>query len=311
MKRKLRVISLFSGAGGMDYGLLEAGLNIAWANDNDTDCVDTYKDNVDKRIVHGDIKDISSSKIPNGDIVVGGFPCQGFSVANKFRSSLDKRNELYLEMLRVIRDKKPRWFVVENVRGILSIGDGVIFQEILQDFRDVGYRVNYKVVNMADHGVPQTRQRVIILGTRSDLPKRMTAYHPEQTHSKEGDVGKNWVTVGEAIRKFSKQGISDDLRSKYKIVNRNFTGHRKTDPNKPSPTILARGDGKGGVNATPHPYDNRRLSVMESACIQTFPIDFVFRGSMTSQYRQIGNAVPVEYGYELGIMFNKLPTLTQ
>lgn len=307
MSERKTVVSLFSGAGGMDLGLVQAGLRIIWANDNDPDSVETYKANVDENIIFADIKDVKHENIPEADIIVGGFPCQGFSVANKFRSSKDERNTLYLEMLRIIKEKQPKWFVAENVKGILSLDKGEVFKMILNDFAKVGYYVEYKLVNMADHGVPQTRKRVIILGTRKNLPKKMRLHHPIPTHSQKGEDGKKpWVTVGKAIKEFNKYVVSHDSRSTYKFVNRNFTGHRATDPDKPSPTILARGNGKGGVNATPHPFDNRRMSVMESAYIQTFQPTFKFKGSMTSQYRQIGNAVPVVYGKKLGIMFNSI-----
>ena len=304
MKQDLTVISLFCGAGGMDLGLKNAGLSIAWANDNDKDSVDSYKSNVDENVILDDIKNIKNSDIPHGDIIVGGFPCQGFSVANKFRSSGDKRNKLHTEMLRLVHAKQPKWFVAENVKGILSLDQGGVFKRIFDDFANSGYRVCYEVVNMADHGVPQARQRVIILGTRKDLPEDLNAYHPTKSHSKNPTSGlKRWVSISNALEQLDKYTIDYDLYSSYKIVNRNFTGHRKTDPSKPSPTILARGDGGGGVNATPHPYEPRRLSVMESAIIQTFPATFKFKGSMTSQYRQIGNAVPVLYGEKLGKMF--------
>jgi DNA (cytosine-5)-methyltransferase 1 len=102
------------------------------------------------------------------------------------------------------------------------------------------------------------------------------------------------------MNEFSDQVVVNDIQSKYKMVERDFTGHRKADPSKPAPTILARGNGKGGVNATPHPLEPRRMSVMESAYIQSFPTTYVFCGSMTSQYRQIGNAIPPLYGAALG-----------
>jgi len=135
----------------------------------------------------------------------------------------------------------------------------------------------------------------------------MDLSHPTQTHSKiSKDSLMPWVTMGNALYEFAKYDVPQDVGSKYKFVERNFTGHRRTDPDQPSPTILARGNGKGGVNATPHPYEDRRLSVMESAFIQSFPPTYVFKGSMTSQYRQIGNAIPPIYGELIGIQLAKL-----
>lgn len=238
---------------------------------------------------------------------MGGFPCQGFSVANKFRSEDDTRNELYLEFLRILKEKKPKWFIAENVSGIMSLGGGEVFKMIISDFESSGYRVKHRLENMADFGVPQTRKRVIVLGTREDLSEEKTLSHPDQTHSRYGDcLLPTWRTMGEALEELTKQEITGDLQSNYARVLRDFVGHRPTSVDKPSPTILARGNGKGGVNATPHPTENRRLSVLESAAMQSFPPNFTFEGSMTSRYRQIGNAVPPRYGFLIGQMLAEL-----
>src|SRR5690554_4706524 len=118
---KYRVVSLFSGAGGMDLGFINKGFEMVWANDFLKEAVETYKKNIGNHIVFGDIQKISSDQIPNDiDVVIGGFPCQGFSIANKNRSEDDKRNFLYKEMLRIINDKKPKMFVAENVKGLIS-----------------------------------------------------------------------------------------------------------------------------------------------------------------------------------------------
>ena len=183
-KKVIKVVSLFSGCGGLDFGLKAEGLDLVWAIDNDSDCVATYKKNIGTHIVEKSIFDVASNEIPDCDVVVGGFPCQGFSVANKFRSKDDERNELYIEMLRVIKDKKPKWFIAENVKGILNLDKGLVFQKILKDFESIGYWTNYKLVNLADHGVPQTRKRVIILGTRNDLPTQCKLKHPLPKYAK-------------------------------------------------------------------------------------------------------------------------------
>jgi DNA (cytosine-5)-methyltransferase 1 len=295
------VVSLFAGAGGLDLGLTMAGHKVVWANDFDQDSCDTYANNVGPHILCCDITSVEERVVPDSDLVAGGFPCQGFSVANRFRSEGDKRNALYLEFLRILRAKQPKWFVAENVSGILSLGQGKVFEMILGDFKDAGYKVTYRLENMANFGVPQTRKRVLILGTRSDLPEEFLLTHPEPTHSKEGDLlREQWVTMGQALSILASSEVEGDLQSNYSLVHRDFVGHRPTYSHKPSPTILARGNGKGGVNATPHPTENRRLSVMESAVIQSFPPSFKFSGSMTSRYRQIGNAVPPLYGLRLG-----------
>jgi len=302
----MRVVSLFSGAGGLDLGLIQAGHNIIWANDFDRDSVATYSANIGSHIVQAPIEDIPSSDIPNSDMIVGGFPCQGFSQANVNRVENDPRNALYREFVRVLSDKQPFFFLAENVRGLLSLDNGEAYRGIVSGFERAGYRVNTKVLNAADFGVPQNRHRVIFLGVRRDLPLSVEFNHPEPTHSAVLNDGKKpHVTVGEALKAVPDpidfpDAVPNQEYSKYKLVVRNFTGHRLTDPNKPSPTILARGNGGGGVNATPHPSGLRRMSVRESATVQTFPLDFKFMGRMGSAYRQVGNAVPVKLGYALG-----------
>lgn len=301
----MNIISLFSGAGGLDLGLLLAGNNIVWANDIDKDAVATYKKNIGSNIICGDINDVDISSVPDADVVVGGFPCQGFSVANMRRDINDGRNQLYKFFLRMIIDKRPKYFIAENVRGILNLGNGEVISAIVSDFEKAGYIVTVNLVNMADYGVPQARRRVIILGQRKDLGSEMRLVIPPKTHSnKSVDHLPAWVTIKEAIDHFPEPGddcgFLNHVASSYKLSFRNFTGHRPTDPNKPSPTILARGNGKGGVVAIPHYNGKRRLTIRESATVQTFPENFEFVGKMNSCYRQIGNAVPVKFARMLG-----------
>ncbi len=162
---KPKVVSLFSGAGGMDLGFINAGFEIIWANDFFEDAVNSYRKNIGKHIILGDITKISSDNIPDGaDVIIGGFPCQGFSIANTRRSMKDERNFLYKEMLRIIRDKKPKFFVAENVKGLLSMEKGQVFDLIKRDFESIGYKVNARVLNAAEYGVPQARERVVIIG---------------------------------------------------------------------------------------------------------------------------------------------------
>lgn len=165
--KKPTVISLFSGAGGMDLGFIQAGFDVVWANDFVLDAVNTYKQNIGEHIVYGDITQIPDKDIPdNPDVIIGGFPCQGFSIANRNRHKEDKRNFLYQEMLRVIKAKKPKMFVAENVKGLLSMEHGKVFDMIQNDFESLGYHVESKVMNTAEYGVPQSRERVIIIGNR-------------------------------------------------------------------------------------------------------------------------------------------------
>ena len=193
MNKKPRVVSLFTGCGGLDLGFKKAGFEIVWANDFFPDAVETYKRNLGDHIVLGDITKIKSSEIPdNFDILLGGFPCQGFSIANKNRNMKDERNFLYKEMLRIIKDKRPKMFLAENVKGLLSMENGKIIKMIINDFRELGYEVDYKLLNAANFGVPQNRQRVIIIGNRLGLKN----VFPKETH---GEGLKPYFTVKEAV----------------------------------------------------------------------------------------------------------------
>lgn len=300
----MNIISLFSGAGGLDLGLIQAGNHVVWANDIDEDAVATYKKNIGNHIIKGDIKELDIDSIPNAQVVVGGFPCQGFSMANMKRNIEDERNSLYVFFYKTILKKQPLFFIAENVKGILSLGGGSVVNQIALDFSQAGYRVEIHKVNMADYGVPQHRERVFFIGQRNDMGDNMLFRFPEPTNSKDGIILPRYVSIRKALSHLPEPGDTskdpNNYGSKYKFVARDFTAHRVTDPSKPSPTILARGNGKGGVCAIPHYNGERRLTIRESATIQTFPKKFIFIGNMGSCYRQIGNAVPVRFGRLLG-----------
>ena len=308
----MKIISLFSGAGGLDLGLVQAGHDIVWANDIDPDAVATYKHNIGEHIRLGDITQIDVRKIPPADAVVGGFPCQGFSQANLLRFKEDSRNQLYLDFLRVVKSKKPSYFLAENVRGILSLDGGTAIERIKSDFTRSGYRVQVRLFNASDFGVPQNRWRVIIAGTRTSLPPSSDFVYPEPAYGGKGQPSK--ITVGEALAHLPEPHDAHKLKnhicSQYKVNIRNFTGHRRTDPNKPSPTILARGNGKGGVCAITHPSNHRRMTIREQAFIQSFPEDFEFFGKLNSCYRQVGNAVPVLFARYLGESLARLERIS-
>lgn len=301
------VVSLFSGAGGLDLGFIQAGHRIIWANDLFHDAVLTYRANIGDHIIEQDIHEIPSEDIPDCDIVIGGFPCQGFSIANTGRHADDERNVLYLQLLRVIHDKQPLFFLAENVKGILSLEHGAVFKNILNDFGNLNYQVQYRVLNAADYGVPQRRERVIIVGVRNDIDFHFK--YPEPTHSKDGVNGLPlWVSVREAIDHFPNPDEPNDIPnhtySKYKLVFNGFLGKRRLDPDMPSPTITARGDDKGGVVVHAHYNGQRRMTGRELAAIQTFPDDFAFQGNNSSVYRQIGNAVPPLLAFHIAKQFN-------
>jgi len=303
----MKVASLFSGAGGLDLGFIQAGHTIVWANDIYTDAIDTYRNNIGNHIVADDIHNIFSETIPDCDIVIGGFPCQGFSVANTKRTIEDKRNELYKQMIRIIREKKPLFFLAENVKGLLNLAKGSVIKMIIDDFTDIGYMVKYQLLNAADYGVPQIRQRVIIIGVRNDIIFEYT--FPHKQYNENGTDGlKHWVSVKDALENLPDPDKPNTLTnheySKYKISISNYLGHRLIDSNKPAPTVTARGDERGGVVVLHHYSNQRRMSCRELATIQSFPLDFTFSGTRSSVYRQIANAVPPLLSYAVAKGFN-------
>jgi len=306
----MKVVSLFSGAGGLDLGFIKAGHELIWANDNFEDAVKTYRKNIGSHIICEDISKIPSNEIPNHDILIGGFPCQGFSLANTNRNELDERNKLYQELLRVLVDKQPKFFLAENVKGILSLMQGKVFNMIIEDFKQAGYRVKYKVLNAANFGVPQKRERVIILGVRNDI--NFDLEYPEPSHVETIDLlkdKKKWVSIGEALKDIpepeAEHSLFNHTCSKFKLKFNGYIGNRAIDPNKPAPTVTARGDEKGGVVVLHHPNNLRRMSVRELALTQSFPIDFIFEGKNSSAYRQIGNAVPPLLAFAIASIFPK------
>ncbi len=304
----MRVVSLFSGAGGLDLGFRMAGHDIVWANDLYEDAVHTYQKNLGNHIVFEDIHNISAEHIPDCDIVIGGFPCQGFSVANMNRNASDERNALYKQLIRVVKAKRPKFFLAENVKGITSLEKGKVFDMIMHDFAKMGYKVDYQVLNAANYGVPQTRQRVFIVGVFENIEWNFT--FPKPTHCKDGTHGcPKWISVSEALSDLPDPDAENDVLnhtySKYKLNINGYIGHRLLDPDKPAPTVTGRGDNRGGVVVLPHPNGRRRMSCRELASIQSFPIDYEFEGNNSSIYRQIANAVPPLLGYAVAKEFNK------
>ena len=304
----MKIVSLFSGAGGLDLGFQMAGHEIIWANDFYEDAVETYRHNLGEHILCADIHDVSVDDIPDCDIVIGGFPCQGFSVANTKRHVGDERNELYKQLIRVIKSKSPKFFLAENVKGLTSLAKGEVFKMILNDFSSIGYQVQYKIMNAADYGVPQNRLRVVIVGVRNDIHWKYN--YPEPTHDKDGNHGLHrWISVSEGLADIPNPDEPNDLPnhtySKYKLNINGYLGHRLLDPDKPAPTVTARGDNRGGVVILPHPNGKRRMSCRELASVQSFPLNYDFQGNRSSIYRQIGNAVPPLLGYAVANEFNK------
>ncbi len=306
---QIRVASLFAGCGGLDYGFLKnPRYEHVFVNDFDKDACNSYEKNFKIKPMCGDIKQIET--IPDCDIIIGGFPCQGFSMANPYRNENDKRNELYLEVLRLIKLKTPKYFLLENVKGLLNMGGyettedkknqtGKVMKIILNDLKECGYNVSFKLFDIKNYDVPQKRQRVIIIGVRSDIQ-----FAPEWP------VAPNKIiTLKEAIGDLpleydiKKQHIG----TKHKCVVTGYLGNRELSWDEPSPTITGRGGGSGGPVIHNHPSLIRRLTVRECARIQTFPDSFEFAGSISSMYKQIGNAVPCKFGEFLSTIFADAP----
>ena len=308
----MKIASLFSGPGGLDLGLQWAGHEIAWANDIFGDAAATYARNLDANIDTRDICKIAAKKIPACDVVVGGFPCQGFSVANWSRYVSDPRNLLYRELVRVVRVKRPRFFVGENVKGLASLGKGAVLRGIVREFESIGYRVHHQVVNAADYGVPQRRIRLLIVGVRADQSDTL-CLSPKPTHADPEEANllglKPWRSVGDALAHFPEpekgRHIPNHECSKYKLRFNGYLGHRYVEPSRPAPTVTARGDDRGGVVVLHHPGNRRRMTARELAAVQSFPDDFVFEGTKTSAYRQIANAVPPLLGKAIGEMLTR------
>lgn len=304
---KMRIVSLFSGAGGFDLGLQLAGHEIVWANDIFLDAAETYRQNIGPHIDTRSISEIRSSEIPNCEAVVGGFPCQGFSVANWGRSQDDPRNKLFWQMVRVVTEKQPKFFVAENVKGLLSMAGGSVIRDISEAFGSAGYNVEYDVVNAADFGVPQMRYRLLILGVRRDLPIQPD-FFPQPTHAHPDRATLlgllPWRSVGDALAHLPEPEAGTHIPnhecSKYKLRFNGHLGHRFVDPSRPAPTVTARGDDRGGVVVLHHPGNHRRMTARELAVVQSFPDTFVFSGTKTSAYRQIANAVPPVLGAAIG-----------
>lgn len=194
---EINLISLFAGCGGLDLGFKQAGYNIVWANEIDPAACETYIHNLGNHIYQNDIRNVTRDILPNDiDIVIGGFPCQGFSMAGK-RDLLDERNFLYLEMKRIIGLVQPKVFVAENVRGLLSMDKGLVLKQIIKEFSELGYNMQYKLLFGPAYGVPQERYRVFIVGVREDIGLEYEFPNPTHNAFKTvRDTIENIVTLG-------------------------------------------------------------------------------------------------------------------
>jgi len=330
IKTSLNTISLFSGAGGLDLGLINAGFNIVFANDILKPAIQNYKHNIGD-IFEGDITKINPEELPEANVVVAGFPCQPFSNAGNRLGTEDDRGNLYLEVLKIIESKHPKIVIMENVRGLLSMKnkDGSkLIDTIVYLLKNTGpgYKVEYQLLKASDYGVPQNRYRVIIVGIRKDI--NVDYHFPEPL-----TYNYDQLAVGAAIKNVAGLPNQDEVwelspQSKKLVRFIPEGGSWKNIPYEELPDRMkrirddmkrfhspnfyrrfARHEINGTITAagTPensgilHPVEDRRYSVREIARIQSFPDDYEFVGdSVASKYKVIGNAVPPKLGEVIG-----------
>lgn len=317
----MNIASLFSGCGGLDLGFQESGFNISWANEYDSTIWETYELNhpetfLDKR----SITEIPSNEIPDCIGIIGGPPCQSWSEAGAGRGIKDARGQLFYEYIRTLKDKQPLFFLAENVSGILTSRHFEEFKKILAEFKSAKYNVEYKLLNAADYCVPQTRQRVIIVGYHESMGKHFEYPLPHKTRPTMQDAIGNMPEPLPALDKNYANSTGELSIANHEYMHGGFSTmymsrNRVRGWDEQSFTIQA-----GGRHAPCHPQANkmifveqdkrifdpkttkpyRRLSVRECARVQTFPDDFVFKYSKVADgYKMIGNAVPVNFAKAL------------
>ena len=315
----MKIVSLFSGAGGLDKGFEAAGFKTIWANEYDKDIWETYEKNfpetkLDKR----SISKIPSDEIPECDGIIGGPPCQSWSEAGSLRGIEDHRGQLFFEFIRVLRDKKPKFFLAENVSGMLALRHADALKNIKELFIDSGYNLSFSLLNAVDYGVPQDRKRIFFVGIRKDL--EISFNFPDKIQSKRvlhdviSDINNSVLPAKE--KNYTNGKDCSIANHEYMIGGFStifMSRNRVRSWDEPSYTIQA-----GGRHAPIHPQAPkmkfmeqnkrifvpgkealyRRLSVRECARIQTFPDDFIFYyNNLTAGYKMVGNAVPCNLAY--------------
>jgi DNA (cytosine-5)-methyltransferase 1 len=302
--KAIRVVSLFCGCGGTDVGMAggfdflgkhykKHNVKLVYANDFEPSACSIFKENFGIEPDGRDIKKVLSSDIPDCDVVLGGFPCQSFSIVAQNPPRLGVKSDkgkLFFEMCRIVKEKQPKVFVAENVKGLLSANGGKAFPLVLKEFESCGYQVNYKLLNAVNFGVPQKRERVIIVGIRNDLGKTFDfSKLPERKE-------KDFVPL--------KTVLETDVSGKYYFSQKAVAGMKRVQAsmnkgriqniNEPSNTVGAH-LAKVSLNSTdPVLFLNgkyRRFTPREVARIQSFPDTFRLVGSEHNQYKALGNAV--------------------
>lgn len=315
-KNSYNVVDLFSGVGGLSLGFIEKGFDLILANDNDSEIAETFRYNhPDTDFILGDIKGITEQELKKHigdkpvDVLVGGVPCQSFSMVGyrttgKEKNREDPRNYLFKEFIRVARILKPKIVIIENVKAILSSHNGEIKKEIVSELEELGYKVDVRILNAADYGVSQLRERAIFLG--NNLGK-------ENIFPKKTNNPSNYVPVGDVLKNVPEANhqprqLHGKVLERVKLIHpgenwrvlptslqtgsKHSGAYGRLDPALPSRTLTTRFDTPPGGYVT-HPYEDRAITVREGARIQGFPDTFIFKGSRGSQYKQVGNAVAV------------------
>ncbi len=323
------VIELFAGAGGLALGFENAGLKTKMLVEIDKNAAQTLRNNRKKwNVIQDDIGNVSFHELET-DILTGGFPCQAFSYAGKRLGFEDVRGTLFFEYVRAIKETNPQVILAENVKGLEKHDGGRTLQIMLQILDDIGYRVAYKVLRAQYLDVPQKRERLVIIGVRKDLD--LPIFFPKEqdyTIALRETLAKVPLSPGQVytknkleIMKLVPEGgywrdLPLELQKQYMGKSFYLTGGktgmaRRLSWNEPSLTLTCNPAQKQTERC--HPSETRPLNVSEYARIQTFPDTWEFAGSTASQYKQIGNAVPVNLGYHLGkcliAILNKAPDL--
>ncbi len=319
------IVSLFTGAGGLDLGFKNAGFRTIWANEFDKTIWDTFQFNFPETVLDKrSIRDVSTEEIPEADGIIGGPPCQSWSEAGAGRGINDQRGQLFFDYIRILMAKKPKFFLVENVSGILSARHKDAFQSFLNEFEKAGYVISWELVNANDYGVPEDRQRVIIVGFRKDLGKQFI-FPEKQTYkptlkdaifdlpdalpSAEKNKTNGLLLIPN--HEYMTGGFSSIYMSRNRVRGWNepsFTiqaGGRHAPIHPQAPKMISVGENKKIFEpGKEHLY--RRLSVRECARIQTFPDSYIFRyKDIADGYKMIGNAVPVKLAEALAKQIKK------
>lgn len=356
-------ISFFTGAGGLDLGIHQAGFDIKLSVEiEEIYCKTLLMNNPDWNVIQGDIMKFNKKKVydsaglkPRDEIslIIGGSPCQSFSTAGKRKAFDDPRGQAMLKFADLVSEIRPKVFLLENVKGLLSASlkhrplnqrgkdfppltqeeqPGSALKYLLKHFK--GYHIVYKLVNSADYGVPQKRERVIFIGVRRNLRKKFN--FPEPTHQKDGLNGKeSWVPVSNVLfplaeiehhfinyspdrlrymqmvptgggnwRDLPTDVVKEAMGGAYESGGGKVGFYRRININRPAPTLLTSPAQKS--TNLGHPFEDRPLSIEEYLAIQEFPPGYQVAGSIAQQYTQIGNAVPVRLANVLGISIMNL-----